>query len=283
MKTPEFGEVAEKMRRATVQIVSGSGRSHGVGSGVIWNADGAVITNAHVARDKSLQVELWNGRSFPARVAERDDRADLALLHLPAGDLPSLEWRPSHSLRPGELVIAVGNPLGFTGALTTGVVHTSGPVRGLGRNHWVQASIRLAPGNSGGPLADAEGRVVGINTMIVMGGLALAIPSDRVVDFLKWGRGPALGVTLRPVEYTGGGIGLLVLDIEPNSAAEYVSLAAGDVLVGANGRSFESADDLSEAIDQSAGSILRLRFLRGGRANQREVSVAFPGPRREAA
>jgi serine protease Do len=306
MKPTGFGEVAERIRRGTVQISSGSGRARGAGSGILWTPDGTVITNAHVARDSSLRVELWDGRTLSAQVAARDNRADLASLQLPASaareaGLPSLGWRPANSLRPGELVIAVGNPLGFVGAMTTGVVHTAGPVRGLGRNPWIQAAIRLAPGNSGGPLADAEGRVVGVNTMVVAGGLALAIPAERVVDFLKRGSRPALGVTLRPVKYAparhapvedaagrrapigDGRVGLLVLAIERGSPAEYVSLAIGDVLLAANGRRFESVDDLADAIDESAGAVLRLRFARGGNPNEREVSVAMPGLRREAA
>jgi serine protease Do len=324
MKPAGFGEVAERIRRSTVQISSAQGRARGSGSGIVWTPDGTVITNAHVARDQSLRVELWDGRCFPAQVSARDDRADLASLKLPpagtsqAADLPALAWRPAHTLRPGELVIAVGNPLGFVGALTTGVVHTAGPIRGLGRNPWIQAAIRLAPGNSGGPLADAQGRVVGVNTMVVAGGLALAIPAERVIDFLEHGRRPALGVTLRPVRFASfqqasvasmpgerppgrpaaasdrvasdaapsdaaARIGLLVMGIEPGSPAENVSLAVGDVLLAANGRGFASVDDLADAIDESAGAVLRLRFVRGGQLNEREVSVAVPGFRREAA
>jgi serine protease Do len=293
MKPAGFGEVAEKIRRSTVQIVSGNGRTHGVGSGILWSTGGTVITNAHVARDRSLRVELWDGRSIRAQVAARDDRADLASLKLEAVEdlqasgIPALAWRPARSLRPGELVIAVGNPMGFLGALTTGVVHTSGPIRGLGREPWIQASIRLAPGNSGGPLADAEGRVVGLNTMVVAGGLALAVPSEQVLDFLKRGSRPALGVVIRPVRFrpathAQARAGLLIVQIEPGSPAEYVSLAMGDVLVAANGRAIESVDDLGAAIDDAAGTILRLRFLRGGQPNEREVAVAMPGLREAA-
>jgi serine protease Do len=166
----------------------------------------------------------------------------------------------------------VGNPLGFVGALTTGVVHGAGPIRGLGRRTWVHAAIRLAPGNSGGPLADAAGRVIGVNTMVVAGGLALAIPSERVVRFLEQGSRPTLGIAIRPVEE-----GLLVLQVNPNSAAERASLMAGDLLLGL------TPDDLSEAIGEAAGSVLRLQFRRGGRRVQREVAIAVPVPRREAA
>lgn len=175
-------------------------------------------------------------------------------------------------------MVAVGNPLGFVGALTTGVVHASGSVRGLGRRRWVQAAIRLAPGNSGGPLADAEGRVVGINTMVVAGGVALAIPSDNVVDFLKRGSRPALGVVVRPVN-----VGLLVLEVVPNSPAENASLLIGDLLVSVNGRGIESLDDLGDAIDQSPGALLKIGFFRGDRRREREVSVRLGASRAEAA
>jgi len=273
-----FGEVAERLRRSTVQVFSGTRGAQGTGSGVIWSSDGTVITNAHVALGDAALVELWDGRSIETRVAARDARADLAVLKLGVTGLAAVAWRDSTSLRPGELVVAVGNPLGFVGALTTGVVHASGSVRGLGRRRWVQAAIRLAPGNSGGPLADAEGRVVGINTMVVAGGVALAIPSDNVVDFLKRGSRPALGVVVRPVD-----VGLLVLEVIPNSPAENASLLIGDLLVSANGRRIESMDDLGDAIDQSAGALLKIGFFRGDRRREREVSVRLGASRAEAA
>lgn len=288
VKPQGFGDVAEKLRRSTVQVVSGTRRSPGSGSGVIWTANGTVITNAHVAREQVARVELWDGRSFPAHVVKRDDRADLAELKLNTTDLPSITWRESTALRPGELVVAVGYPLGFAGALTTGVVHLSGPIRGWGRRRWIQAAIRLAPGNSGGPLADAEGRVIGINTMfvtggVVTGGLALAIPSDTVLNFLKRGSRPALGVVVRPVVDSASGTGLLVLEVTSNSPAENASLLIGDLLIGANGRNLESVDDLAGEIDESAGAILRLRILRGDHRWEREVSVPLSGQQREAA
>ncbi len=278
-----FGEVAEKLRRSTVQVVSESREARGVGSGVIWATDGTVITNAHVASEAEARIQLWDGRTFHARVAARDARADLAMLRIQATGMPAVAWRDSASLRPGELMVAVGNPLGFVGALTTGVVHASGSVRGLGRRRWVQAAIRLAPGNSGGPLADAAGRVVGINTMVVQGGLALAIPSDTVADFLKRGSRPSLGVVLRPVADRERGLGLLVLEVLANSPAETASLLIGDLLVSVNGRGLQSLDDLSDAIDESAGGVLKIGFLRGDRRREREVSVLLAAFRMEAA
>jgi serine protease Do len=271
-----FGEVAEKLRRSTVQVLSGNRASGGSGSGIIWDANGTVITNAHVAREEQVRVELWDGRSMAADVAARDAYADLVRLRLRTSNLASnlsgAAWRESSSLRSGELAVAIGNPLGFIGALTTGVVHGAGPIRGLGRRSWVHAAIRLAPGNSGGPLADAAGRVIGVNTMVVAGGLALAIPSERVVRFLEQGNRPTLGIAIRPVEE-----GLLVLQVNPDSAAERASLLVGDLLLGV------TIDDLSEAVNDAAGSVLKLQFRRGDRPTRREVSVAMPAPRREAA
>ena len=267
-----FGEVAEKLRRSTVQVLSGNQARGGSGSGIIWDANGTVITNAHVARDEQVRVELWDGRSLSAEVVARDAYADLVKLRLRTSNLCAATWRESTSLRAGELSVAVGNPLGFVGALTTGVIHGAGPVRGLGRRSWVHAAIRLAPGNSGGPLADAAGRVIGVNTMVVAGGLALAIPSESVVRFLEQGSRPALGIAIQPVKE-----GLLVLQVNPDSAAERASLMIGDVLLGL------TMDDLSEAIGEAAGSVLKLKFRRGNRHIRREVSVAVPAPRREAA
>lgn len=282
MEPRGFGDVAEQLRRSTVQVLSGGRGERGSGSGVIWTSDGTVVTNSHVARDKSARVELWDGRAFPAEVVARDDRRDLARLRVNTIGLPSAAWRDSTSLRPGELVVAVGNPLGFIGALTTGVVHSLGPLRGLGRRPWVQASIRLAPGNSGGPLADAQGRVIGINTMIAAAGLALAVPSSAILDFLEHGARPGLGVVVRPVS-VGPRLALLVLEVVPHSPAAGASLMTGDVLLSANGAPLESVDDLGDAIDQASGAVLRLRFLRGDRRFEREVAVSLAKQKREAA
>jgi len=120
-----FGEVAERLRRSTVRVLSANRASGGSGSGIIWDANGTVITNAHVARDEQVRVELWDGRSLPAAVTARDAYADLARLRLRTSNLASnlcgVAWRESSSLRAGELAVAIGNPLGFIGALTTGV------------------------------------------------------------------------------------------------------------------------------------------------------------------
>jgi len=275
MTIPGFGEVAERLRRSTVQVQT-HGRGQGVGSGVIWSGDGLIITNAHVARGSATRVALWDGSTHEASVVSRDARRDLASLKIPASGLPAATPGNSSALRVGELVIAVGNPLGFIGALTTGVVHSL-----PGRQLWVTADVRLAPGNSGGPLADAQGRVIGINTMIA-GGLALAVPSNAVGQFLKGQSGPSLGVTLQPTPLRDGRFGFLLLKVDPGSAAEAASLMIGDLLVGAGGQPFASLDDLHGAIETS-GETLDLQFLRGDRRATRSTAVRLRNRRPEAA
>jgi serine protease Do len=173
----------------------------------------------------------------------------------------------------------VGNPLGFVGALTTGVVHALGPLPGLGPQQWVQAAIRLAPGNSGGPLADARGHVIGINTMVA-GGLALAVPSNAVSQFTTAGPSDTwLGVTLRPVRISRGGgsaFGLLVLEVAAGSPAGSASLLPGDILLGADSQAFSSLEDLAQSLEatgRAGPGLLRLDFLRDSPSNVRRVTV----------
>jgi serine protease Do len=263
----EFGEIAERLRRSTVQVFS---HGHdGGGSGVIWNSAGRIVTNSHVARAEKAEVVLWDGRKLAARLVSRDGRRDLAELKVMESGLPAATAGDSDALRPGELVIAIGSPLGFAGALSTGVVHSVGPIAGMGRERWVGASVRLAPGNSGGPLADARGRVIGINTAIV-NGLGVAVPSNAAVDFVRRGARPSLGVTLQPSPY-----GMQIVSIDPNGAAAAASLRPGDILVGTHERLLEMLD--------SGQDTLRLPFFRGDTSRLREVFVRVAPRRAEAA
>ena len=272
-----LGEVAERVRRFTVLVQPGG---RGSGSGVVWSTDGLIITNAHVAQGRRPTVTLWDGREFRAEVTERDPRRDLAALHITVDDLVAASPADSTKVRPGELAIAVGNPLGFVGALTTGVVHAVAPLRGLGTRPWVQADVRLAPGNSGGPLADVQGRVIGINTMVA-GRLSLAIPSNEVAQFLKGeAQGSWLGVTLQAVRLPRPSLyrfGLVLIDIEPGSPAARASLLPGDILVGSETGTFASVEDLAAILRASEPRVLRLEFLRGDYTRIRKVSVQVSG------
>jgi serine protease Do len=279
MAVTGFGEIAEQLRRSTVVIHAGG---RGSGSGVIWSSDGTIVTNAHVVRGKQVsRLQLWDGREFDVTVASRDPRRDLAVLRIDATNLPCALIADSSRVRPGELAIAIGNPLGFVGALTTGVIHAVGPLRELGSQWWVQADVRLAPGNSGGPLADARGRVIGINTMVA-GRLALAIPSNIVRDFLSSGPSDAwLGVTVHPVRIprsnaagaSGHNFGLVLLEVEPRSPAHSASLLPGDILLGTEQKAFSSLGDLSQALQGTGPRPLRLEFLRGDYSRVRRVTV----------
>src|ERR1700683_299043 len=281
MPVTSFGEIAENLRRSTVFVHAGR---RGNGSGVIWSSDGLIVTNAHVARREHLRVQLWDARELDATLESSDIVRDIAVLRVSAKNLPAATPTDSSRVRPGELAIAIGNPLGFVGSLTTGVVHAVGPLPGLGPQSWVQAGVRLAPGNSGGPLADAAGRIIGINTMVA-GQLALAIPSNAVTDFLS-GRGSHkdtndgwLGVTLYPVQVPKSGaraaksFGLVVLEREPGSPARRAAPLPGDILLGSEGQPFSLLEDLSRALRGTGPRTLRMEFLRGDYSRIRRVTI----------
>jgi serine protease Do len=251
-----FGEIAERLRRSTVQVFPCDAKRRadrrGVGSGVIWKSDGVIVTNAHVAQKDAAEVELWDGRRLKARVASRDPRRDLAMLRTEGhSGLDAASIGDSGALRPGELVIAIGSPLGFAGALSTGVASGGG---------WIYANVRLAPGNSGGPLANARGEVVGINTAIV-NGLGMAVPSNAAAEFLRHGPRPALGVTLRPEKH-----GLRILQLDADGPAATASLKEGDLLLG-------TFAELTAALD-SGNEVVPVRFLRGNRVREAFVRIA---------
>ena len=175
----DIADLAEPLRRVTVAVTD---VGELLGSGVLW-PQGFVVTNAHVVRRPEVTLRLVDGRCVHARVLARDSDADLALLGVPGTGLPSASVAESESIRIGSFVAAVGHPLGVRGALATGIVCGIGPIVRGGRP-WIQADLRLAPGNSGGPLADAAGRVVGLNSR-VSGALALAVPTSQVARFVR--------------------------------------------------------------------------------------------------
>jgi serine protease Do len=174
---PHLAHIADRLRQITVEIHSRVGG----GAGILWAPD-LVVTNAHVVRTTPVGVRLADDRRCDASIVAADSRVDLALLRIPRAGLAPAVLGDANGLRVGAVVVALGHPLGQRRSLTAGVVHAVAPA-GSASRRFIQADVRLAPGNSGGPLADPEGRVVGINTMVA-GPLALAIPIDEVRRFV---------------------------------------------------------------------------------------------------
>ena len=177
--TSNLNGLAETLQQAVVEVRSGETAS---GTGIIWGGAGLVVTNAHcIRRGASLQV-IAGGKWREAHALAYHPHHDLALLAAPSVTGPLLELRDPDSLRTGELVFAHGHPLGIRDALAMGVLHAVTRDKS-GSARWIVADVRLAPGNSGGPLVDAEGRLVGINSMVV-NGLGVAVPASMVQRFV---------------------------------------------------------------------------------------------------
>jgi serine protease Do len=256
----EASEIASRVRGGVVTVRSGRG---GHGSGVVWSEDGTIVTNEHVVASGRAEVVLADGSMLPASLVRKDRRRDLAVLRVEAAPLPAIPVGESRALKPGQLVLSMGNPLGVRNAVSIGII--SGMVAEVwaGGRHFpemVRADIDLYPGNSGGPLLDASGRVVGINAMVTGPGAALAVPSHIVRQMVDEQAGPRpfIGVTGREVPLlvgSGGphtttrGTGLLVQGVLPGGPAERAGLRAGDLLIGLDGEGSRTVESISAQIE----------------------------------
>ena len=285
----ELAELAALVQSSVVMV---RGTRNGGGSGVVWNDRGLVITNQHVAPGERAEISWGSGQSLAARVIASSPNLDLAALQVEghgARDerLVPARIRDSSTLRVGELVVAVGNPLGERNAVTMGIVSTTGPTRGRwGEREVIQAAITLRPGNSGGALADAEGRVVGIPHMVVGLGAGLAVPSRVVERFLlaeRGGRaffgltGEWVRVPTRIAEQweLPSEVGILLEEVVPDSPADQAGLLLGDVLVGVTplGNGNVASGDLQTELRLApAGQPARVAVLRGGALRTFEVT-----------
>src|ERR687885_332501 len=278
-------QMIERTHKSVVQVRSGS---RGDGAGVVWDKDGFVLTNYHVVagrrRGRKVQVILQDGRTFDAEVVKRGQSLDLALLQLwgSPGDLPTAPVGDSDKLRVGELVFAIGHPWGRLGSVTAGIVSGLGVVRGPGgRTRYIQSDVSLAPGNSGGPLLNARGEIVGINAMI-FGSLALSIPSNAATAWLAGSeeKRPRLGVQILPVELPAplrrrgrtGKTGLMIVAVERDGPADRAGLLVGDVLLGVVGEPAGDAGSLLGSLTRS-GETVRLRVVRSGALSEVEVDI----------
>jgi serine protease Do len=175
----EAAALVSRLSPSVVEVRAGSG----VGAGTIWRAHGLIVTNDHVVPHDRAEIRLADGRTTLGHVVARDLRNDLAVVSVGLGGLPAAEARTT-PVRPGELVLSIGHPFGVRYAVALGIVSTAAvEIEGIERP-LIRADVAIGPGNSGGPLVDAAGHVVGINAMIG-GGLALAVPSRQAEGLVR--------------------------------------------------------------------------------------------------
>ncbi|RLJ67670.1 DegQ family serine endoprotease [Sulfurisoma sediminicola] len=285
---------AELLRRFGMAPPAGEYRSRGLGSGFIVGADGLVLTNAHVVADAGeIVVRLTDKREFAARLLGLDKATDVAVLKIDARDLPTVRTGNAAATRVGEWVLAIGSPFGFDSTATAGIV--SAKSRSLPDDAYVpfiQSDVAVNPGNSGGPLFNANGEVIGINSQIYSRsggyqGLSFAIPidvalkvKDQIVAHGHVSRG-RLGVTIQelsPALADSFGLarpaGALVSSVEKGSAAERAGIAAGDVIQKFDGHDIAAAADLPPHIaGLKPGTTAAVEVWRRGRVHRIDVAV----------
>ena len=276
---------------------------HGLGSGVIISPDGYIVTNNHVIDGATdIRVTLHDRRILAAKLIGRDKLTDLAVIKVNASALPSVPMGDSTTLRPGQTVLAFGNPMGYRFTVTRGIVsalnrpNPTADRRAPGE--FIQTDAAINPGNSGGPLVDARGEVIGINTFLVsssggFSGMGFAIPTQIVkptVDGLirngKVEHG-YMGVGISDVTPDEAkffnvktAIGAVVSQVEPDSPAAKAGLKIGDVITELNGKTVNDAGELQVAVGQKQpGTKLDLTIMRDGKSQQIPVSLEAMGAR----
>jgi serine protease Do len=276
---------------------------HGLGSGVIISPDGYIVTNNHVVDGATdIRVTLHNRQILPAKVVGRDKLTDLAVIKVNANDLPSVPWGDSTQLKPGQTVLAFGNPLGFRFTVTRGIISAlNRPNPNADRRapgEFIQTDAAINPGNSGGPLVNARGEVVGINTFLVsqtgsFSGMGFAIPTQIVrptVDALiKNGKVEHgyIGIGINDVTPDEAKFfdvksanGAVVSQVEPDSPGAKAGLKVGDVITGINGKNVNDAGELQVEVGQTPpGTTLHLDVMRDGKNMQIPVTLEAMGAR----
>jgi S1-C subfamily serine protease len=285
--------VVEQVSPSVVNITASKGRptrfnpeGRGTGSGFVFTPDGYIMTNSHVVHGAlEIEVMLVDGRRFQARLVGDDPGTDLAVVRITAPDLKVARLGDSRSLKPGQLVIAIGNPYGFQCSVTAGVVSALGrslrSISGRLIDDVIQTDAALNPGNSGGPLVTACGEVVGVNTAIVMAaqGICFAIPSSiaRQVagPLIRVGRirrayvglgGQNLSLPRRLVRFHGlkAESGVLIIQVEPNSPAGRAGVQERDLLVEYEGKPITGIDDLRRMLtEDTIGRKTSMIVIRG--------------------
>jgi S1-C subfamily serine protease len=277
----------------------GTERGSGAGSGFIFSEEGLVLTNAHVVGGGPIGVALPDGRVRDGSVIGHDDDTDLAVVKISAGELAALRLGSARDLRQGQLVVAIGNPFGFQHTVTAGVVSATG--RSLrartGRlmTGLIQTDAALNPGNSGGPLVNTHGEVVGINTAVILPaqGISFAVSADTaalvIPQLLRDGRvrrsylglaGQDVPLPRRLVRHHGlSASGVLVTEVVRGMPAEAGGVKDGDLIVGFDATTVERTDDLHRLLTgDRLGVPAMLRVLRGVELLELEVVPGEPRP-----
>ncbi|HEX9783466.1 MAG TPA: DegQ family serine endoprotease [Opitutaceae bacterium] len=291
-----FGQIVPDSNNRTFRTPPSSG----LGSGVIVSSDGYILTNNHVIADADkVTVTLGDGREFPAKVVGRDEKTDLAVIKVDAGDLPAITFASSDDIQVGDRVLAVGNPFGLGQTVTTGIVSATGRALSMGIDYedFIQTDAAINPGNSGGALVDMRGRLIGINTAIFsrsggFQGIGFAIPSqlarqvmDGLVQYGKVTRG-YLGVAIQdltPALAEQFGLksrkGVLIGEVKPDSPGDKAGLEGGDVVLSWNGKDVEDSRRLKFAVAATKpGETVDARILRDGEEKTISVKVGeMPG------
>jgi len=269
----------------------GYGRGESLGSGVVFTGDGFLLTNAHVVgKATGGTAEFSDGTSAPFRVVGADPLSDLAVLRANGPTPEPAELGEADQLKVGQLVVAVGNPLGLAGSVTAGVVSALGrslPARGRVIEDVIQTDAALNPGNSGGALADAQARVVGINTAVAGVGLGLAVPINdttrRIISALMRDgrvRRAYLGLAMMPGpvpanwrERLGRTTGLLVAQVVSGGPADRAGLKRGDVILGVNGEPVNHLPDFYRKLysQGDAGTVIPLDVIKDNEKQRVEV------------
>jgi serine protease Do len=264
----------------------------GAGSGFIISPDGYILTNTHVvANAEEVTVRLTDRREFPAKVLGADERTDVAVIKINATNLPTVRLGDPTRIKPGQWVLAIGSPFGFDNSATAGIISaTSRSLQGENYVPFIQTDVAVNPGNSGGPLFNMAGEVIGINSQIFSRtggfmGLSFAIPIDVAKNveeqIIKTGRvvRGRIGVTIQDLNAQlaeSFGLdrprGALVSSVEKDSPAAHAGVQPGDVILGVGGHPIEHYGELSGAIaSMKPGADVTLQVWRAG--HQQDISV----------
>lgn len=288
-------ELAAKVAHVARSVVRVEARQRVAGTGIVWTAEGAVVTADHVVeREENIHVS-FDGQTFDAELVGRDPTTDLAVLKIKASNLFPAQVAESKSLKQGNLVFAVGRPWGEEAIVSAGIVSALGKFGGNAvwgnqfKEGLIHSDVTLYPGFSGGPLADASGRVVGINSSVLGRDLALAIPSETVSriaeQLLTKGRIErgylGIGVQKIPLQQSLAEklkltqeTGLMVLQVETGTNAEKAGFLPGDILVGLNGTTIARVRELNRWLaGESGGRSVAARVIRGGELKEFPVTV----------